>query len=215
MVDVSKVSPFRRKLRPDFSVRWRGALIISIPVVCLFASIFAIAALRSKSLAAQQQKEQSRVTILETNRLLRALLNAETGVRGYALTRRPEFMEPYVEAKTHLPESLESLNSKVEANPARRQQFQKIPRLAQQQMRLLEQIIKLSDTSATTTGTPALTERLLVGKSNMDALRREIAEFSEQEERSARDREIEVERLQGWTGIGRGGGLGGGSGGCV
>jgi PAS domain S-box-containing protein len=201
MVDVSKVSPFRRKLRPDFSVRWRGALIISIPVVCLFASIFAIAALRSKSLAAQQQKEQSRVTILETNRLLRALLNAETGVRGYALTRRPKFLEPYAEAKKGLPEAIESLSSKVEANPVRRQQFQKILRLAQQQMRLLEQIIKPSDASATTTGTPALTNQLLVGKSNMDALRREIAEFTEQEERFSRDREIEVERWQDWTDI--------------
>src|ERR687886_2528919 len=100
MMDASRISPVQRKLQPDISVRWRGALIISIPAICLFASIFAIAGLRSKSLTAIDQKEQSRQTIIETNRLLRALLNAETGVRGYVITRRPEFLEPYSEART-------------------------------------------------------------------------------------------------------------------
>jgi PAS domain S-box-containing protein len=189
-MDASKISPDQRQLRPELSVRWRGALIISIPVVCLFASIFAIAGLRAKTLAALDQKEQSRQIILEAHYLLTALINAETGVGGYMITNSPEILEPYSEARTRLPELIDSLSAKVQANPAQRQQFQEIPTLAQQQMTLLEQILKTRDVrGATTVGLPTLTEQLLKSKSLMDSLRSRIAQFAEQEERLQRDRE--------------------------
>ena len=189
-MDASKISPDQRQLRPELSVRWRGALIISIPVVCLFASIFAIAGLRAKTLAALDQKEQSRQIILEAHYLLTALINAETGVGGYMITKSPEILEPYSEARTRLPKLINSLSAKVQANPAQRQQFQEIPTLAQQQMALLEQILKTRDVrGATTVGLPTLTEQLLKSKSLMDSLRSRIAQFAEQEERLQRDRE--------------------------
>ena len=192
---VFRISPLRRKLQPDLSVRWRGALIISIPVVCLFASIFAIAGLRSLALTALQQKEQSQETIMETEQLLRALINAETGVRGYVVTKRPEFLEPYSEARTRLPKSLKVLSTQKQSTPAQRQQFQKIQTLAQQQITLLEQILKITDAQgATTVGSPALTDPLLKGKLNMDQLRLRIAEFVETEKRWQSDRELEVSR---------------------
>jgi CHASE3 domain sensor protein len=192
-MDASKISPDQRQLRPELSVRWRGALIISIPVVCLFASIFAIAGLRAKTLAALDQKEQSRQIILEAHYLLTALINAETGVGGYMITNSPEILEPYSEARTRLPELIDSLSAKVQANPAQRQQFQEIPTLAQQQMTLLEQILKTRDVrGATTVGLPTLTEQLLKSKSLMDQLRSQIAEFAEQEEQLQRDREAQA-----------------------
>ncbi len=190
---ASKILPDRRKLRPELSVRWRGALMISIPVTCLFASIFAIAGLRSKTLATLEQEQQSQQTILKTNRLLMALVNAETGVRGYLITRRPEFLEPYSQGKTILPELLDSVHTKVLSNPAQQQQFQEIPSLAQQQIRLLEQILKTSDAEeATTLRATLLTDELLKSKLIMDDLRQKIAEFSKQEERLQRARKAEV-----------------------
>jgi len=192
-MDASKILPARRKLRPELSVRWRGAVMISIPVTCLFASIFAIAGLRSKTLAALEQKQQSQQTILKTNRLLMALVNAETGVRGYLITKRPEFLEPYSQGKTLLPELLDSVHTKVLFNPAQQQQFQEIPSLAQQQIRLLEQILKTSDAEeATTLRATTLTDELLKSKLIMDELRQKIAEFSKQEEGLQRDRQAEV-----------------------
>jgi hypothetical protein len=159
---TKKMSLARRKVRADLSVRWRGGLIISIPVICLLASIFAIAFLRSQTLAARKQEQQSQKTIMEINRLLRTLIEAETGVRGYAITRRSEFLEPYSQAKNLLPLSLDSLREKVQPNPVRRQQFAKIPQLAQQQIVLLERIVQTSQVQgATAGGSPTMTERLL------------------------------------------------------
>jgi PAS domain S-box-containing protein len=194
-MDASKISLIGRNLRPDLSVRWRGALIISIPAICLFASIFAIAGLRSKALIARQQEQDSQQTILETERLLRALVDAETGVRGYVITKRPEFLAIYSEAKTRIPELLDSLSAKVQANPSDRQQFQEIPTLVQQRIAILEQIRKTSEAQeATTGGSSALTDQLLKSKSVMDDLRSQIAEFSEQEERLQARREAQVVR---------------------
>lgn len=182
---TSKISRTQPRLQSDdLSVRWRGGLILSIPVLCLFATVFVISALSSQTSAAIERKEQSRQTLLDTHRLLRDLLNAETGVRGYVITRRREFLEPYTEARTLLPESLNALSARVQANPAQRQQFQVIPTLAQQQIRLLEEVLKTSDLQgATTGGSPILTEQLLKSKLNMDHLRQEIAKFAQQEER--------------------------------
>ena len=192
-MDASKISSARRKLRSDLSVRWRGALIISIPVACLFASIFVIAGLRSKTLKALDHREQSRQTVIEANRLLTAIINAETGVRGYLLTRRAEFLEPYSQAKALLPESFDSLRVTILFTPEQRQRFQEIQRLAQQQITLLEQILKTSDVQgATTVKSSALTNQLLKGKLDMDGLRSRIGKFTEQEERLQQEREAEV-----------------------
>lgn len=192
-MDTSQIWSVQPKLRPELSVRWRGALIISIPVICLFASIFAIAGLRSKTLAALEQEQQSQQTILKTNRLLMALVNAETGVRGYLITKRPEFLEPYLQAKTLLPELLDSRGTKLHFNPRQQQEFQEIPSVAQQQIKILEQILKTSDAGdATRLGATTLTEQLLKSKLLMDDQRQKIAEFSKQEEGLQRARQAEV-----------------------
>lgn len=191
---ASRISSTQRNFRPNLSVCWRGALIISIPVICLFASIFAIALLRSKTLVASKQEQQSQKTITEINRLLRTIVDADTGVRGYLITGRPEFLEPYSQAKTRLlSESLESLKSTAQANPAKRQQFQKIPALAKQQIAFLEQILKTDEAQRPKRlSFRVLNAQLLKSKLNMDALRQEIAEFTEQEERLQRDRQAQA-----------------------
>lgn len=191
---ASKISLAQRNFLPNLSVCWRGALIISLPVICLFASIFTIALLRSKTLVASKQEQQSQKTITEINRLLRTIVDAETGVRGYLITGRPEFLEAYSQAKTKLlPESIESLQARTQANPAQYQQFQKIPALAQQQISLLEQILKTDETKRPTKlSFRVLDNQLLKSKLNMDHLRQEIAEFAEQEERLQRDRQAKA-----------------------
>ena len=188
MMNASKLSPSRRKLRPDFSVRWRGALIISIPVICLFASVLVIGELRSKTLAAIEQEQQSQQTLLEADRLLIALIDAETGVRGYALTRRSEFLEPYSQAKSLLPVSLQALREQVRSNPVQSQQLQGIIAQSQQQMSLLEQLQRMSEPQ----GVVALTNQLGKSKALMDELRQKIAAFAEQEKRIQRDHEAQV-----------------------
>ncbi|NEP01568.1 MAG: PAS domain S-box protein [Symploca sp. SIO2E9] len=194
-MDAAKKDPAQHQLRSELSVRWRGALIISIPVVCLLASIVAIAGVRSKTLEAQQEEQQSRQTLTATNRLVLALVNAETGVRGYVITRREEFLEPYSEAKELLPKSLDSLKDQVKADWAQYQQFLEILRQVQQQITLLEKIIDTSDVQgATTGGSPTLTRQLLEAKSSRDKLLQEIEDLAAKEGDWQRNRQAQVVR---------------------
>lgn len=191
-MDAPKIRQQEQSRLPELSVTLRGALVISLPVICLLAGILAIAALRSKAIAARKQEQQSQETIIQSERLLMTLVNAETGVRGYALTRRREFLEPYIQAKTLLPQSITTFAAKLQENGARTQEFQNIPTLAQQKIILLEQIIQTTEsTKATTVPSPALTKQLVQSKSVMDQLRREIAEFSAQEKRRQSERDTE------------------------
>ncbi|NEO29436.1 MAG: PAS domain S-box protein [Symploca sp. SIO3C6] len=194
-MDAAKKDPAQHQLHSELSVRWRGALIISIPVVCLLASIVAIAGVRSQTLEAQQEEQQSRQTLTATNRLALALVNAETGVRGYVITRREEFLEPYLEAKELLPQSLDSLKDQVKTDWAQHQQFLEILRQVQQQITLLEKIIETSDVQgATTGGSPTLSAQLLEAKSSRDKLLQEIEDLAAEEERWQRNRQAQVVR---------------------
>jgi PAS domain S-box-containing protein len=200
-MNASKISITRSKLQPELSVRWRGALIIAIPAICLFASIVVIAALRSKTVAATEQEKQSLQIIIESNGLLRALVNAETGVRGYVITGRPEFLDAYKDAKTQLPQSLNSLKAQVQVNPTQHQQFfQNIPMLVQQQLMLLEQILEIHNSQRVNNPDSALlTDQLLKSQLTMKDLRQKISEFALQEQRLQRDREARVRRWRWWT----------------
>lgn len=60
---------------------------------------------------------------LETRVLLNNLVDAETGMRGYGLTRRPEFLQPYNAAIVEIPESLNDLEQLVQDNAQQRQRL--------------------------------------------------------------------------------------------
>jgi len=196
-MEASKIFPARQEPRKNLSVRWRGALIISIPVVCLLTSIVAIATLRSKTIEARFEEVQSQQTLTATNRLIIALINAETGVRGYVITRREEFLEPYLESQVLLPESLNSLKDQVRADWLDYQQFQEILGLVRQQIMLLEKIRQTADLQGATTGeSPTLTAQLLEAKSSRDQLLGKIEGLYQQEKNWQKNREAQVLRLR-------------------
>ncbi len=159
-------------------VRRQGALIVAIPVTCLFASLLAFAWLESNAKAAQKQVRQSERVLWQANRLLATVVDAETAIGGYGLTRRPEFLAPYKVANSVLPDSLEKLEVLVENNPTRRQQFEKIEESAQQRMNLSGKTLETIERLGSQTGrSPELTALLVESKLKMDALRKQIAEF--------------------------------------
>ncbi|HEY9602760.1 MAG TPA: PAS domain S-box protein, partial [Allocoleopsis sp.] len=201
-MNAAKLSLTRSHLPSEQRLRWRGVSIIAIPAVCLFTSIFTIAALRSITIAATEQEKQSLRTILDSDRLLRVLVDGETGVRGYLITQRSEFLEPYLQAKIQLPALLHGLSARLPDSSTQYQQFQPIPTLAQQQMVLLEQILKTSQSAgATARSSPVLSSQLLQSKSNMDNLRQELAQFADREQRLQRDREVKVRQWRRLTTI--------------
>jgi diguanylate cyclase (GGDEF)-like protein len=67
----------------------RTRLVISVAVVVISAAVWIVSETQRNT--AERVFEESRAA----NRMLTAMLDQETGVRGFALARRPEFLVPY------------------------------------------------------------------------------------------------------------------------
>ena len=183
-----------RLLWSDLPVRRRGALIIAIPILCLLTSVVAFAALQRSNAVAQKYVDQTQKVLLYTNRLLTALVNAETGVRGYALTYRPEYLQPYDAAIANIPQTMEELSQLVKDKPEHQQRVQQIQALSERKISVMNQnVARLKAIQQGGTDTFRLDTQ---DKATMDALRREITDFSRQEEQLLSQRKQELNQQQ-------------------
>jgi len=84
--------------------------------------------------------QQSRVVLQGINSLVSSILNAETGQRGYLLTRNPAYLEPYRTASDRIPAEMARLMSLLPPS----QDKQRILELTSNKMAELGQTIHLS-----------------------------------------------------------------------
>ncbi len=207
-----RVQP-RRTLRRPAS---RSQFILAIPVTCLVASLSAFGWLQYNTAKAQYWVQHTQQVRLEAKRLLTALLDAETAVRGYDITRRQEFLASYKDANKVLPDSIAQLDQLVADNPSQTQQLQQIQGLVDERLSYLEQNLQLVYTQApNVVSSPELASQLLEGKRAMDRTRTQIDRFIVEEERlqQERDRNLRQQQQLTWivlslsAGIGIGGAI--------
>jgi len=173
----------QRQIWSDLVVRWRGILIISIPVSCLLTSLMAFGLQQSNTDKAQKYVDNTEQVLLESDRLLKGLLDAETAVRGYDLTRRQEFLEPYNSANVTLRQNLSNLNQLVAKESVHHQQLQQIEALTQKKISVMRRNLALVNSQKVTANpSPQLIQLVNQGKYTMDALRTAI-DVLQQEER--------------------------------
>ena len=170
-------------------IRVRGAIIIAIPVTCLLTTLSAFAWLKASLAEDETWIQHTQMVRLETKQLANALVDAETGVRGYGLTQREEFLEPYQSAQVEIPGSLDRLESLVGDNPPQVQQIQEIRRLTDDNLTIFQQKLSLKRSLQQISGEPDtkvpaadLYDWLEEGKETMDMARAAIDRFTEVEE---------------------------------
>jgi PAS domain S-box-containing protein len=175
----------------------RGTLLTAVPVTCLLTSVVAFTFLQRSTEDAQKYVARTQQTIFQANRTLTALVDAETGIRGYYLTREEKFLEPYDAAIAILPDSLNKLDSLVQNNPAQLQQVEHIESLAQQEISLLKQNL---DAVKSLEPTARISEQrspmLVKAKIVMDEIRQQIADFSSQQELLLQQSKQHLDRQQ-------------------
>ncbi len=185
---------YLRLLWSDLPVRRRGALIIAIPIMCLLTSVVVFAGLQRSTARAQNYVDKTQKVLLEANRLLTALVDAETGVQGYALTDRPEYLEPYNAAIATIPTFLQELDNSVKDKPQQLQQIQQLQKLVQQKVSILNQ--NVARIKAVKQGNAGAFRLEPQAKTTMDAIRRQIALFSAEEARLLDQRSRELKHQQ-------------------
>ncbi len=178
----------------------RGIAIVAIPIACLLSSVGVLVWINHSIAEHEHWVQHTQRVRLETRVLLNNLIDAETGVRGYGLTRRLEFLQPYNVAVAQIPESLEDLEQLVQDNPQQLNRLAVIESLVAENMTLLEgklllrrQVDQTPESIESVVSVNVLYEWLEEGKETMDRTRGEIDAFAMEEERLLRDRQQQLE----------------------
>jgi signal transduction histidine kinase len=145
--------------------------------------ILAISVASATWLAYRQQKAIEQVThTLEVDAkvagVLSLLQDAETGQRGYLLTGRKDFLEPYNNALQKLTPQLNDLQVATSDNPAQQQLVTRLRVVASQRQDLLRELV-----AAHGSGDPISVPRLYDGKVLMDEIRSISASMRSEEDR--------------------------------
>jgi PAS domain S-box-containing protein len=149
------------------SLSYRGAAIVTIPAICLLATMGAWLWSRGASNGIRIKIANSEERIVNTKELLVVMLNAETGVRGYLISGDSDFLEPDRIAQESLPIALSNLKQSIGKDPQKLAQLDSIKNR-------IRSIQKLMVAVQTIYSAPARSALLKQGKREMDALRREI-----------------------------------------
>jgi PAS domain S-box-containing protein len=130
----------------------------------------------------------SRITLGAASELLQAVVDLETGLRGYALTKDPAFLEPYETGQPHVVEQIQRLRALVQDRP---EQLTRINRAAF----LVEDWIQAFARPVIAGAGSGQDLRPIfqsgAGKRRIDAIRHELAAFEATETRALAGREAE------------------------
>jgi signal transduction histidine kinase len=130
----------------------------------------------------------------ELQELQRRLLDAETGQRGYLLSGRESYLQPYRSALVDIPGSLQRLDRFFAGNTRTGEPIQKVEKAAQAKLSELALTLKLN-----ADGKHEQWHQLLlsdIGREQMDELRRSVAKLRDLEDESIRgNREALVRSL--------------------
>lgn len=161
-------------------IRYRGAIIIALPFSCLIFTLFASVWAKENSMAIYQRIDHTKTVMLDSNRLLGILLDAETSSRGYTISQNESFLETYKQANQQLPRILNHLEQNL-SNEAQIKRFKIIENLATQRISILEQRIENVHRKKQNNIPLSADILLYQGKDVMNNIRREISAFQEEE----------------------------------
>ncbi len=152
--------------------RWMLAIAIT-----LFVALTTVVFL-SIRFAISERSEQSWVVhtyqvIGQLQNVLSDMQDAETGQRGYIITRQHVFLDRYYAGIANTRQHLQAFRTLTADNPAQQARSEALRRRVDARIEGLEHALVLARTPSTVN--PALAATMISGKQRMDAVRREVA----------------------------------------
>ncbi|HEY1836291.1 MAG TPA: CHASE3 domain-containing protein [Rhizomicrobium sp.] len=172
----------------------RAVFLVGIPIVLILVLI-AYAVVES---ANGEREEQA--WIVHTYQVIDSLhtimgdaLDAETGQRGYLLTRKTSYLKPYEYARTRFDRDIHQFQALTRDNPDEQRRAQSLRAMLAERFRILDAALNTGAPEAATM--PSVVSLLDQGKGMMDATR-EIIEMGLGEERRLLAQRIAARRAQ-------------------
>jgi signal transduction histidine kinase len=177
----------------------KGLILVAIPLVSQLAILGLVAHMHAENVRAQEWSAHSKEVIAQGRAVLATMLDAETGIRGYALTFERSFMAPYDRSGGELPHRLDHLRQLVADDPDQAAQVERMATRVAEVKHWLENAERLVEARASRA--TALRQARL-GKELMDGLRSEVDKFlSAQELLETSRREASEQSRRALTGL--------------
>jgi signal transduction histidine kinase/ActR/RegA family two-component response regulator len=157
----------------DRSIRVKGLIVATVPLVALILIVSASLALQSNERQERQVGRNASALSSSADQVLADAVNAETGVRGYVATGNPVFLDPYNLTLTRLAKDLTALRAaaRVEGDGGAALVVEASAKTAMQE--LAEERTAVVDGA-----TGPLEPELAVEKQTMDTLRGQVADLA-------------------------------------
>ncbi|ABW30017.1 sensor histidine kinase [Acaryochloris marina] len=167
----------------NLSLTRQGTVILAIPLTCLLITMAAWIGTRKNEDFTYRQIVHTQKVLRTSDQLLNALINAETGIRGYGLTEDQKFLVSYREALPEIEPTLQALSQQVQENPEQSQQITELKLLIQQELDILAKTLKqIENDFRFAPQAPRLGALVEQGKARMDAVRQSLQDFKDAEQ---------------------------------
>jgi PAS domain S-box-containing protein len=130
--------------------------------------------------------------LFENEDVLTALVDMETGARGYAITGNEEYLHPYNNSRNTVNKKIENLITLTHNNPIRYQQFKHLQQLTLHKAVINDSIVKLTKTQGKQAAQDLITTE--IGKDIMDSIRTVFSEIQNSEKQLLTQREQQNEK---------------------
>ena len=187
------VGGFKRTLQPIMGLlrrvplRVQGIVLVGLPLVAVVisATLAFLGSHQRANIEADVQRHFQMVSGLSD--VITLMVNAETGMRGYLLTQRDEFLQPYATASQNLSPAMAHLRALAEAEPGLNPRLEKLHRLNQVQQQYV---------TAPNTFNAEIYSHLAYGKRLMDEIRANLSAMQAEEGRLLSERVQEINAIR-------------------
>jgi signal transduction histidine kinase/ActR/RegA family two-component response regulator len=156
------------------SVRAKGIIVVAVPLISLISITSASLVLQANERQERSAGRAASNVSSAAQQVMNDALNAETGLRGYAATGDPLFLQPYNRTLTRVGTDRATLRQAAVAEGDSRQE-QAVDAAMTRELAALAQLRSAISAGASAT---ALKPALVDGKQAMDALRRQMANLA-------------------------------------
>ncbi|MGJ1446616.1 response regulator [Sphingobacterium spiritivorum] len=165
-----------------------------VSLVILLASSTASYLSIKEQLNNRKKVDHTRQVISGVNKILVDLQNAETGQRGFQLTGKESFLEPYIKSTESLPEALKTVRELTLDNPIQTRRSDSLESLVNSRISILKNLVDIKRKGGDIT-----IAQLEDGKRYMDSCRNIIAGFTDEEEMLLNKRSLALDASSQYT----------------
>lgn len=181
------------------SIRAQGGILALIPIIAVVLSfIFALYGNQTRQWIESDIQRKFKM-VRQFNDLMSLMVDAETGERGFLLTKRVEYLEPYQKAVEQIPPTISNLRQTIELEPGEKPRLERLAGLQKIEDLVNRQLASLKESQEYTTNGKSIDElyrHLQNGKGLMDQIRAEIGTMQNKEEELLTERIEEINYIR-------------------